>query len=289
MAKKIKQQVELTKEQLIERAENDHMLDRCAVAFQPKPTRFFEVGEEVLVGHLKNVKIEKVLFDGMAYVYSSLWSDRDNPEGTLKYSSNWWFEIRKIDSRPDNVPRLMGQHRIFPASVSDLESLLHHMNAGGLVIDPKYQRGYVWTEENKDALIESIFEHLDIGAFLLVRHHGYLHSGDQTLVTYLTLDGEEVSVPRCEDYSIGIVDGQQRLTTIVNFVQNRRPYKGIYFSQMHWRDQIEFMNKSVSFRIVNEEQTSEKEILRMFLQSNRGVPQAPEHIAKVQAMYDAME
>ena len=40
--------------------------------------------------------------------------------------------------------------------------------------------------------------------------------------------------------------------------------------------------------LTNEEQTNEKEILRMFLQSNRGVPQSPEHIAKVQAMYDAM-
>jgi hypothetical protein len=42
------------------------------------------------------------------------------------------------------------------------------------------------------------------------------------------------------------------------------------------------------YRIINEEETNDKEILRMFLQSNRGVPQAPEHIAKVQAMYDAM-
>ena len=288
MAKKTKEVKVLTKEELIEAAEKHWMLDRAAVNVQPKPTRFFEVGEDAIVGHLKNVKIEKVLYGGMAYVYSSLWTDRENPEGYIKYQSNWWFDVHKTDSRPEGVPRLMGQHRIFAASVADIESLLHHMNAGGLVVDPKYQRGYVWTEENKDALIESIFEHLDIGAFLLVRHHAYLHEGDNTLVTYLTLDGQEISVPRCEDYTVAIVDGQQRLTTIVNFVQNRRPYKGIYFSQMHWRDQIEFMNKSVAFRIINEEQTNEKEILRMFLQSNRGVPQSPEHIAKVQAMYDAM-
>lgn len=278
----------LTKDEQIEAAEKHWMLDRSAVNVQPKPTRFFEVGEEVIIGHLKQAKIEKVLFDGKAYVFSSLWTDRENPEGYIKYGSNWWFDVHKADSRPEGVPRLMGQFRIFPASVSDIESLLHHMNAGGLVVDPKYQRGYVWTKENKDALLESIFEQLDIGAFLLIRHHGYIHEGDQTPQTYLTLDGEETSVPRCEDNTVAIIDGQQRLTTIVNFVLNRSSYKGIYFSEMHRRDQIEFMNKSVAFRIINEEQTNEKEILRMFLQSNRGVPQTPEHIAKIQAMYDAM-
>ena len=287
MAKKTKEVKVLTVEERIAEAEKCWMLDRTQEALIPEPTRTFAVGERVKVGNLKEVFIEKVLFGGKAYVYRCLWTSREVPDGTVKYQSTWWFNVEKMVDTT-GVPRLMSQFRIFPASVSDIDSLLFHMSGGGLVVDPKYQRDYVWSEENKDALIESVFDHLDIGAFLLVRHHGYLHKGDETLRTYRTLDGREVQVPACEDYTVAVVDGQQRLTTLCDFIHDRRPYKGIYFSQMHPRDQIEFTNKSVAFRIINEEQTTEKEVLRMFLQSNRGVPQSPEHIAKIQAMYDAM-
>lgn len=116
MAKKMKEVKVLTKEEQIAAAENNWMLDRSALNVQPKPTRFFEVGEDAIVGQLKNVKIEKVLFEGMAYVYSCLWTDRENPEGCIKYGSNWWFDVHKANSRPEGVPRLMGQHRIFAAS-----------------------------------------------------------------------------------------------------------------------------------------------------------------------------
>ena len=286
MAKKA--QKVLTKEELIEQAVKGWTSGRTSEELIPEPSRIFVVGEQVKVGNLKEVFIERVLLDGKAYVYRCNWTDRDNPDGYIKYNANWWFNVEKYQEKNESIPRLMSPHRIFQASVSDLDSLLHHMSAGGLVLDPNYQRDYVWSEENKDALIESIFDGLDIGAFLLVRNHGYLHEGDKTLRTYRTLDQRMVQVPAEEDYSVSIVDGQQRLTTICDFVQDRRAYKGIYFSQLHWRDQIEFMQKSVSFRIINEEQTNKKEILRMFLQSNRGVPQAPEHIAKIQAMYDAM-
>jgi hypothetical protein len=289
--KKNKSQVvqALTAEQLIDSAETSFIrsFDRTPIELQPKPTRFFAVGEEVKIGHLKEVFIEKVLFDGMVYVYRCKWSDRDNPAGVISYRAEWWFGIKKFDDNED-VPQLMSQHRIFPAINSDIDSLTNHIYSGGLVIDPRYQRDYVWSEENKDALIESIFEHLDIGSFLLVRHHAFLHEKDESTRQYRTIDGRLVDIKRCEDYTVAIVDGQQRLTTILDFMFDRRPYKGVYFSQLNIRDRREFTNKSVQYRIIDEEQTTDKEILRMFLQANRGVPQSPEHLAKVQAMYDAM-
>lgn len=66
MAKKMKEVKVLTKEEQIAAAENNWMLDRSALNVQPKPTRFFEVGEDVIIGHLKNAKIEKILFDGVS-------------------------------------------------------------------------------------------------------------------------------------------------------------------------------------------------------------------------------
>lgn len=284
-----KKNVELTPEQKIQQAQDSFYKDAeyTPSTLMPSPTRTFAVGEQVRIGALKDVFIEKVLEDGMAYVSRFMNYHRNEPTGVIGYRVDWWFNINKF-SKNENVPRVMSQHRIFPAISSDIDALIAPLHRGGLVIDPRFQREYVWTEANKDALIESIFDHLDIGAFLLVRHHGYLHTGDETLRHYRTMAGEDITIKACEDYTISVVDGQQRMTTILDFVLDRRPYKGIYFSQLNWHDQHEFMNKSVQYRIINEEQTTEKEVLRMFLQSNRGVPQTPEHMAKVQQMYDSL-
>lgn len=276
----------LTAEEQIKICENNlARFDKSPIELIPTPTRTFQVGESVRVGFLDNVVIQKVLFSGKAYVFSYT-SSRDSAQSSTCYQANWWFNVKHLDNHAD-APILMSQHRIFPAISSDISALLSLMESGGLVVDTRYQREYVWTEENKDALIESIFDHLDIGAFLLIRHHGYLHT-DGT-VKYRTLEGTEIEIQRKDDYTSAVIDGQQRLTTIFDFVLDRRPYKGVYFSQLNWRDRHEFMNKSVQYRLINEEQTTEKEVLRMFLQSNRGVPQQPEHLAEIQALYDAMK
>ncbi len=38
-----------------------------------------------------------------------------------------------------------------------------------------------------------------------------------------------------------------------------------------------------------EENVTQKMLLKLFLQSNRGVPQAAEHIAKVQTLFDEIK
>lgn len=261
--------------------------DRTQEEIQPAPTRMFENGELVRVGNLQNVVVLKKLFDGKAYVYRCDWQGKRDDPVTVHYRCSWWFDLEKMVDTSAR-PQLMSGYKQYPAISSDISAILHHMQGGGLVCDPMYQRGYVWSEENKDALIESIFERLDIGAFLLVTHSGFNHEGDESLKEYRTMDGRIVHIKRCEDYTSAVVDGQQRLTTILDFYLNRRPYKGLYFSQLCWQDRHEFEQHSVQYRLVREEQVKEKDVVRMFLQSNRGVPQSAEHLAKVQALYDSM-
>ena len=262
--------------------------DRTSALVQPPPTRTFENGECVRIGNLANVVILKKLFDGKAYLYRCDWRDNRNSNVTVEYRCEWWFDIEKLVDT-SAMPQLMSQYKRYPAISSDLSSLLHRMHGGGLVCDPLYQRGYVWSEENKDALIESMFERLDIGAFLLISHAGFNHNNDHSLKEYRTMDGRTVHIPRCEDYTTAVVDGQQRLTTILDFMLDVRPYRGIYFSQLCRRDKMEFEQHSVQYRLIQEEQVREKDVVRMFLQSNRGVPQSAEHLAKVQALYDSMQ
>lgn len=262
-------------------------IDRAQRELQPPPTRRFVVGEEVRLGALKEVFVEEVLWDGMAYLCRCTWSSRDEAPHT-QYRCAWWFDIRKLGVNL-NTPRLMSTYRRHAAISSSLDSVLFLMNSGGLVCNPKYQREYVWSEANKDALIESIFDRLDIGAFIFVRNHGYLHENDDSAQQYRTIDGRDVCIPRRKDYTTSIIDGQQRLTTIVDFVLDRRPYRGVYYSELHPADRAEFEGASVMYRMLSEDDVTDKEVVRLFLQSNRGVPQTAEHLAKVQALYESMK
>lgn len=259
---------------------------KAPVAIQPYPRRSFEVGEVVRVGNLHDVIIEEVLLDGMAYQYRGVLTARDG--STTVYRCDWWFNIDKF---PVNraAPRLASPHQQYPASHSSISSLFHLLNSGGIVFNPQYQRGYVWSDADKDSLLDSMFEHLDIGTFLFVRNAGYLHSNDPTSREYHTLDGDLVAVKRSEDYTTAVIDGQQRITTIMHFMLDIRPYRGMYYSDIHPMDRNEFENTSVMFRTIREEQVTDAEIVRMFLQSNRGVSQTPEHLSNVQALYDRMK
>jgi hypothetical protein len=251
----------------------------------PSPTRSYVVGEKVRLGNLDDVTVVEVL-DEVSYVVRALRHDRHG-DSTV-YLARWWYDIDKLDQY-NGVLSLMSPYRPLPARAAALDGLLHLMTAGGLVCDPKYQRGYVWSEDNKDALIESIFDRLDIGSFLIMSRAGYNHKGSTDQQVYINLDGETISIPKADDYSNVIIDGQQRLTTIAHFVLDKRPYKGVYYSMLNRCDQIEFMNHPIMWRTVDEDNVTEKEVVRMFLQSNRGVPQAPEHLAKVQALYESMK
>lgn len=72
---------------------------------------------------------------------------------------------------------------------------------GSIDLQPSYQRGYVWSDDFKDKLIYSIIRQYPIGNISL----------------RLTNEGIKE-----------VVDGQQRLTTIYNFINNEYEIKGEY-------------------------------------------------------------
>lgn len=286
MAKAPKVPVELTLEEKIIKAKADFFDYGCpAMNVQVPPSRLFDVGQKVLIGHLEDVTILEVLNGGLAYVYRALFKGTQARADQVVYRVDWWFNIDTITDTT-NVPNMMSTYRRFHPVTGYIDTFVHLLN-GGIVCDPEYQRGYVWTDENKDALLDTIFERCTFGSFLFVRHAGFNHKNDITQRHYKSLSGADVSVAANEDYLTTVIDGQQRLTTILDFVLDRRAYRGVYFSQMSPKDRYDFLGSSVQYTIIDEVQTNRREILRMFLQTNRGVPQQPEHLAKVQALYDA--
>jgi uncharacterized protein with ParB-like and HNH nuclease domain len=71
----------------------------------------------------------------------------------------------------------------------------------------------VWELEDKVALIDSIFNNVDIGKFAFI----HLNYG--------------------EKYTYEILDGKQRMRAILDYYENRFQYKGKYFNELSCREQ----------------------------------------------------
>ncbi len=94
--------------------------------------------------------------------------------------------MKKINFQPGSLPILTLMNDISEA------------RRGGLDLQPEYQRNYVWNDEFKDKLILSIAKRYPIGN-----------------ITIRKMDFQNIKGARQE-----VVDGQQRLTTIYNFIFN---------------------------------------------------------------------
>lgn len=136
-----------------------------------------------------------------------------------------------------------------------------------------YQRPFVWTIEDKQLLIESLYQRMDCGRVLI-----RLRSWEQ--IRELIASGEsELSFK-------DIVDGKQRLSAIVSFIQNEYPdLRGNYWADLSDAAQSEFRNlQSIAFAEMSEK-TTDAEVIAQFLKLNfAGVPQSKEHIEFVRSI-----
>ena len=80
-----------------------------------------------------------------------------------------------------------------------------------------------------------------------------------------------------------MIDGKQRLTTLLEFYEDRFEYKGLKFSEMHPWDQSHFGQKQMA--VIEAPEMSQQEILEYFIRVNTsGRPVNPEHLDKVKSM-----
>lgn len=129
-----------------------------------------------------------------------------------------------------------------------------------------YQRGLVWSLEQKQLLIDSIYNDIEIGKFL-IRYNSWKRM-------------EKEKVETGEMYSWDCVDGKQRLTTILDFIQDKfKDSNGNYWSDLSENAHRRFMNYSnLSYGELPETATDE-DVIDNFLTLNfTGVPMSREHI-----------
>lgn len=283
---------EVTQEMIDKAIDDFHQFDRCPLFACPKPTRTFEIGEEVKLGNLDDCIIaEKIDDGGKIYRVDITRKGKDNrsrkPFANRETMIRWWHELDKLPLA-SNVEELYSPYLPGHVSTMTIDSFFHQVAHNGVVCDPEYQRGYVWTEQDQVDLIDSIFNRINIGSFVFIRHHGYLHEKSGGLVTYINLDGDEFTIDREQDYTNSIVDGQQRLTTIWKFYTNQFKYKGLYHDEMNFRDRCEFENTTISTRTINEDDVNKRDIFDMFIKINRGVPQDESHLDAIKDKMDKL-
>jgi uncharacterized protein with ParB-like and HNH nuclease domain len=175
-----------------------------------------------------------------------------------------WHNLFPITDKGDSSFHKEEKYRII-FSNSGIDSLINMVyGSTGVDFDVDYQREHVWGMDEKVALIDSIFKNIDIGKFVFVRR------------SWNTL-GKLYEV----------LDGKQRLTAIIEFYEDRFPYKGYYFSQLSNKDKWAFKNHGVGYGYL--ENPDKRSIYDAFIKLNTcGKPMNPTHIEKVKKMMNEL-
>ena len=136
----------------------------------------------------------------------------------------------------------------------------------GLQMVPVFQRGHVWTEDQQIAYVEYILRGGTSGRDIFFNCSCW---NRQTQTTYT---------------DFVCVDGLQRMTAVLNFLNNRIPAFGSYYCE--YKDKCREPDFIVH---VNDLQT-EKEVLQWYVEMNSGgTPHSEQEIQKVRQMIEDIE
>lgn len=231
-----------------------------------EPSFILQKGDSVIYGKLKDCMVEEVLQGGKWYHIS--YHDISNIRGKEQDNGRRprlvpWYSIILLSGVQNE--RLSNGIRFDNWTSGDVSGILVRHYHFGIDPNPEYQRGYAWTLEDKQQLIHSIMQHIDIGKMVFIN---YEWSADRP-------------------YGYEILDGKQRLNALVEFFEGRFTYKGLTYQQLCSIDRRVFKDTRIQYVDVSEHDMTTSRKLQLFLSVNiAGVPQSAEHIAHIQRQYD---
>lgn len=228
-----------------------------------EPTYRFNVGDKVLYGAIKTSIVEEVFEDNKAYLLHCYIEKKNYGKVEMReeYRLVNWLDVRPIDTVTDT--NLENKRYKFFGKLTNctIESILNRYYFFGIDMDPEYQRGFVWDDCDREKLLDSIFNYIDIGMFAIVelgyKEHSHLYE---------------------------IVDGKQRLKTIVDYYENRFAYKGKYYNELSAYDKNAFKEHQISLMTIGED---EKEfVYEYFIRLNTcGKHMDQKHLEKIKTEY----
>lgn len=139
-----------------------------------------------------------------------------------------------------------------------------------------YQRDYVWTLEDEQLFIESIYNGIECGKIVL-REHSW-----ETVESRIK-NGETQDIAFKD-----VIDGKQRLHTLKRFVNDEfKDLSGHYYSDLSEKSKREFENSRCLTYLRLSQNATDEEVIKTFLMVNfAGKPMSQEHLDYVQKIND---
>jgi hypothetical protein len=243
----------------------EHRLNDLRSYYINEPTIQYKVGDKVIRGNIKETIITEIIDNGKIYKVHEICTNNNygRPFDSERDDYVIWHDIIPyIDRTKESF--IQNEDLNIRYSQRDITSLLILYCNAGVDSDADYQRGNVWNLSDKQSLIDSIFKHIDIGKFTLIRR-----------------------VWKCKTKLYEILDGKQRLNAIIEFYENRFEYNGKKFYDLSIRDQNHFQNYSVSYGELSSDikEITNEQKYRYFLKLNTGGKlQDPKHIKYVEEL-----
>lgn len=155
---------------------------------------------------------------------------------------------------------------------------IHEMNWNPYIYDKDgvkqyYQRDFVWSLEDNQLLIESVYQGIDCGR-ILVRKRSF------ESVIQMHKQGEK------ELYFKDIVDGKQRLNAMFKFLRNEYPdMHGNYYNDLSNYAQRKVSDNRLFTFAEMDEKVTDAEVIRQFLKANfTGRIMSKDHIEYVRSL-----
>lgn len=232
----------------------------------PDPTYKFNVGDKVSIGNIKDAVILESLENGKVYKidYTGVNNNYGHPIIKEHETNYWdWLSIRPLQDRIGEGFIKNDDLRLHysQCQISEIFGKKYHF---GLEMDADYQRDYVWELEDKQKLIDSIFNNVDIGKFVFIH-----------------LEWEEHPL----NYSYEVLDGKQRINAITEFYENRFAYKGFFFNQLSKREQWHLREYHINVAEISKI-TKEQKIRYFLLLNTSGKVMDAEHLKNVEKMLE---
>jgi len=240
--------------------------EECKQMYLNNPTRIYKIGDRVKYGNWDWCHILELFDNGKYYKVLAITPDiQYGIDKGFKFKISYlpWVSILpyRTPFEAKKPKKLIQNEDLFHNfSQRDISSIIHIYYRFGIELNPKYQRGNVWSLTDKVFLIDSIFKNVDIGKFTIIKR---LYSDNKK---------------RYE-----ILDGKQRVIALIEFFEDKFTYKGLKFSELNWRDQSYFKNYYISY--AESKPMSKKQKYRYFLNLNvAGKPVDSKHIDYVKQL-----
>ena len=187
---------------------------------------------------------------------------------------NWLARLKTVDFDLDNILYRIGWDKKKKSykfdKVEDVE--IPELNWNPYVINKEgkkeyYQRGFCWDLKDKQLLIESIYNGINCGK-IIVRKRSWKYIED------------EVKKGNKEVCFLDLVDGKQRLNTILEFIQDKfKDLHGYYFSDLSDKAKHTFLSTNLISYAEMEEESTDQDVINTFLMINfTGRVMSQEHI-----------